>query len=125
MHATCRYGPIFKTSLVGQPAVMITDPELSRIIFQQEGRLLQVRYPYTFRKVMGRQNMGEMQGLMHKYLKSLVLRLLGPETLKGKLIHDVGDAACRSLSSWAEQPAVELKEATATVGVLHSHLLIT
>ncbi|MQM16183.1 hypothetical protein Taro_049137, partial [Colocasia esculenta] len=60
---------IASTSLVGQPAVVLTDPELSLSIFVQEGKLFQLWYPYTFREIFGRQNMGITQGVMHKYVK--------------------------------------------------------
>nr|KYP67257.1 Cytochrome P450 87A3 [Cajanus cajan] len=36
-----RYGPIFKTNLVGRPVVVSTDPDLNYFIFQQEGQVFQ------------------------------------------------------------------------------------
>ncbi|KAJ0962085.1 hypothetical protein J5N97_029913 [Dioscorea zingiberensis] len=110
-----RYGPVFKTSLVGRPVVVSTDPELNNFVFQQEGRLFQSWYPDTFTEIFGRQNVGSMHGFMYKYLKNLVLKLFGTESLKETLLHEVEVSAWRNLNSWSQHSIVEMKEATATM----------
>lgn len=117
-----RYGPVFRTSLVGRPVIVSTDPELNHFIFQQEGRLFQSWYPDTFTAIFGRQNVGSLHGFMYKYLKNMVLSLFGPESLKEKLLPQVEQTAHRNLSSWAMQPSINLKEATATVSLENHHL---
>uniref|UniRef100_A0A3Q7HI15 Cytochrome P450 n=1 Tax=Solanum lycopersicum TaxID=4081 RepID=A0A3Q7HI15_SOLLC len=93
-----RYGPIFRTSLVGRLVIVSTDPDFNYFIFQQEGKLFQSWYPYTFTEIFGRQNVGSLHGFMYKYLKNMVLNLFGPESLK----------IC-----WSRQTSVEMKEASA------------
>ncbi|KAK1304875.1 Cytochrome P450 87A3 [Acorus calamus] len=110
-----RYGPLFKTSLVGRSVVVSTDPEFNHYIFQQEGKLFQSWYPDTFTEIFGRENVGSLHGFMFKYLKSLILRLVGPENLKEKLLCDMEEKAWRCLESWSNQPSVDLKEAIATM----------
>uniref|UniRef100_A0A151UFH8 Cytochrome P450 87A3 n=1 Tax=Cajanus cajan TaxID=3821 RepID=A0A151UFH8_CAJCA len=68
-----RYGPIFKTNLVGRPVVVSTDPDHNYFIFQQEGQVFQSWYPETFTEIFGRQNVGSLHGFMYKYLKNMVL----------------------------------------------------
>ncbi|KAK2426009.1 cytochrome P450, family 708, subfamily A, polypeptide [Trifolium repens] len=77
-----RYGPIFKTNLVGIPVVVSTDPDLNYFIFQQEGKKFQSWYPDTFTEIFGKQNV------------------------------EVEQAACRTLQQLSCQDSVELKEAT-------------
>ncbi|URE06985.1 Cytochrome P450 [Musa troglodytarum] len=110
-----RYGPVFRTSLVGQPVVVSTDPELNRFVFQQEGTLFESWYPETFTEIFGRSNVGSLHGFMYKYLKSLVLKLFGPESLRDLLLRDVETAACANLSSWSRLSSIELKEATSNM----------
>ncbi|KAF8380309.1 hypothetical protein HHK36_027791 [Tetracentron sinense] len=110
-----RYGPVFRTSLVGRPVIVSTDPDLSYLIFQQEGRLFQSWYPDTFTEIFGRQNVGSLHGFMYKYLKNMVLNLFGPENLKRKLLPEVEKKANINLSLWSCQDTVEMKEATATM----------
>ncbi|XWS48966.1 hypothetical protein CRYUN_Cryun13aG0122800 [Craigia yunnanensis] len=109
-----RYGPIFKTSLVGRPVIVSTDPDLNHLVFLQEGQLFQSWYPDTFTEIFGRQNVGSLHGFMYKYLKNLVLNLFGPESLK-KMLPEVERTACRRLQRWSSQETVELKEATASM----------
>ncbi|XP_022631596.1 cytochrome P450 87A3-like [Vigna radiata var. radiata] len=107
-----RYGPIFKTNLVGRPVVVSTDPDLNYFIFQQEGQVFQSWYPDTFSEIFGQQNLSSLHGFMYKYLKNLVLNLFGPESLK-KMLPEVEQTACRTLEKWSCEDCVDLKEATA------------
>lgn len=109
-----RYGPIFRTSVVGRPVIVSTDPDLNYFIFQQEGQLFQSWYPDTFTEIFGRQNVGSLHGFMYKYLKNMVLNLFGPESLK-KMMPEVEEAAKNKLKRWSGQTSVEMKEATANV----------
>lgn len=109
-----RYGPVFRTSLVGRPVIISTDPDFSHFIFQQEGKMFESWYPDTFTEIFGKQNVGSLHGFMYKYLKNMVLNLFGPESLK-KMLPEVEQAACRSLHKWSAQESVELKDATASL----------
>ncbi|PON47676.1 Cytochrome P [Parasponia andersonii] len=109
-----KYGSIFKTSLVGRPVVISTDPDLNYFIFQQEGHLFQSWYLDTFTEIFGRQNVGSLLGFMYKYLKNIVLNLFGPESLK-RMLPEVEQAANGKLQHWSSQDMVELKEATARI----------
>ncbi|XP_027774675.1 cytochrome P450 87A3-like isoform X1 [Solanum pennellii] len=107
-----RYGPIFRTSLVGHPIIVSTDPDFNYFIFQQEGKLFQSWYPHTFAEIMGRQNVGSLHGFMYKYLKNMVLNLFGPESLR-KMLPEVEKTTSNNLKRWSKQKSVEMKEATA------------
>ncbi|XP_075518000.1 cytochrome P450 87A3-like isoform X1 [Primulina tabacum] len=107
-----RYGPIFKTSLVGRPVIVSTDADLNNFIFKQEGKLFQSWYPDTFTEIFGRQNVGSMHGFMYKYLKNMVLNLFGQESLK-KMLLEVELASNSNLKSWSEKTMVDIKEGTA------------
>ncbi|XP_010545882.1 PREDICTED: cytochrome P450 87A3-like [Tarenaya hassleriana] len=110
---TRKYGPVFKTSLFGQPVIMSTDAELNYFVFQQEGQLFQSSYPVTFTKIFGRQ-LHSLHGFMYKYLKNMVLTLVGHEGLK-KMLPEIEQVARRKLEIWSTQDSVELKDATASM----------
>ncbi|KAL4309537.1 hypothetical protein GQ457_01G003710 [Hibiscus cannabinus] len=109
-----RYGPIFKTSLVGQPVIVSADSDLNHFVFLQEGKLFRSWYPDTFTEVLGRQNLNSLQDFLYKYLKNMVLSLFGPEGLK-KMLPDVERMACQRLQRWSIQETIELKEATSSL----------
>ncbi|KAK8603146.1 hypothetical protein V6N13_085339 [Hibiscus sabdariffa] len=109
-----RYGPIFKTNLLGQPVIVSADSDLNHFVFLQEGQLFQSWYPDTFTEVLGRQNLSSLHDFMYKYLKNMVLSLFGPEGLK-KMIPDVERMACQTLQRWSIQETVELRDATSSL----------
>jgi hypothetical protein len=98
--------------LVGYPVVVSADEELNYLAFQSW-------YPDSFVEVLGRDNVGEQQGAMFKYLKNMVLRYFGPESLRGSMLRDVEHAVSSALCTWSTLPGVELKEAVSTVK--HEH----
>ncbi|KAG6596805.1 Cytochrome P450 87A3, partial [Cucurbita argyrosperma subsp. sororia] len=109
-----RYGPIFRTSLVGRPLIVSTDPDFNHFIFQQEGHLFQSWYPSTFTEILGRKNVGSLHGFMHKFVKNMVLHLVGPENLR-KMISEVEAVATTRLTQWSSLESVELKDETASM----------
>nr|CAB3487755.1 unnamed protein product [Digitaria exilis] len=109
-----RYGPIFKTNLVGNDLIVSLDPELNNYVFQQEERAFQIWYPESFMRILGDDNILSSVGSLHKLMRSLVLQVFGPENLRLVLLHDVQNAVKRSLDSWLEKPSIELKAAASS-----------
>ncbi|KAK3149785.1 hypothetical protein QOZ80_3AG0222750 [Eleusine coracana subsp. coracana] len=98
------YGPIFMTSLVGE----------EMIVLQLEERAFQIWYPSSFMRVFGADNIINALGPLHRHIRSLVLRLFGPESLRRALLRDVQSAARDELQSWLHQGqhGVEVRAAT-------------
>ncbi|KAF8412314.1 hypothetical protein HHK36_000275 [Tetracentron sinense] len=110
-----RYGSLFRTSLVGQPVIISTDPEVNHFIFQQEGKMFQSWYMESFTEIFGRQSVLSSHGFIHKYLKNLILTIFGIESLKERLLPEVDDTTRKHLHLWTNQESVNLKEAIATM----------
>ncbi|KAL6654086.1 hypothetical protein ACP70R_007551 [Stipagrostis hirtigluma subsp. patula] len=83
-----RYGPVFKTSLVGQPMVISMDQELNRFIFQQENKLFQSWYPEATNSIFGKRSIATCIGTIHKFIRSFASKLFGVENLKEVLIRE-------------------------------------
>ncbi|GAB4834366.1 hypothetical protein Ancab_032620 [Ancistrocladus abbreviatus] len=108
-----RYGPLFRTSIVGQKVVVCADPEISHFIFQQEGKIFQCFYTASSVKILGRKNIMQSQGIHHKYMRKLSLRILSPENLKENVLHEIDAITQKYLESWTHHASVDVKEATA------------
>ncbi|XP_043717919.1 cytochrome P450 87A3-like [Telopea speciosissima] len=104
-----RYGALFKTSLVGRPVVISTDPEINQFIFQQEGKLFQIWYMDTFTEIFGEESLISVHGFVHKYLRSLILSIFGSENLKEKLLPAMEQQTIKHLKFWTSQDSIELK----------------
>ncbi|KAF6147767.1 hypothetical protein GIB67_006740, partial [Kingdonia uniflora] len=110
-----RYGPLFKTNLVGTPTVISTDPEINNFIFQQEGKSFQSWYMDSFTELFGRTTNLAAHTIVHKYLRSLVLSLFGPENLKENLLPEIEQTTRTYFQLWSTQPSIELKEGISTM----------
>ncbi|XP_043717920.1 cytochrome P450 87A3-like [Telopea speciosissima] len=110
-----RYGALFKTSLVGRPVVISTDPEINQFIFQQEGKLFQIWYMDSFTEIFGEESLISVHGFVHKYLRSLIFTIFGPENLKEKLLPEVEQKTLKHLKLWSSQDSTELKYAISTM----------
>ncbi|XP_066338115.1 cytochrome P450 87A3-like [Miscanthus floridulus] len=106
-----RYGPVFKTSLVGQPLIVSLDHEFNRFIFQQEGKLFRCWYPATANSIFGQKSLITYTGSVHKFTRSFASKLFGSENLKQALIHELEDAMKQGFAAWAAKPSVEVHDA--------------
>ncbi|KAK4848984.1 hypothetical protein QYF36_019436 [Acer negundo] len=106
-----RYGPLFRTSLVGQKIVISTDNEINYSIFRQENKSFQLWYTESFGAILGNdESILGHNGKAHNYLKKLVLYLLGPEKLRKNLLQEMDEAACTHLQSWAKNGSFDIKQ---------------
>lgn len=116
----CRYGPIFRTNLVGEDLVVSLDAELNAHVLKQEERGFQIWYPPSFMRVFGADNITAKLGVLHRHMRTLVLRLFGHQTVRSVLLHDVQRSARDELRSWLGRPDVEVRTATSRViNLLH------
>lgn len=109
---TAKYGTLFKTSLVGQPIVISTDPEVNYYVFQQEDKLFQCSYTKSAVELSGKKGLMGNGGSAHKYLRNLVLSLTGPDKLKTKLVSEVDRITREHLHRWTTQGDIEVKDAS-------------
>uniref|UniRef100_A0A0D9WWK3 Cytochrome P450 n=1 Tax=Leersia perrieri TaxID=77586 RepID=A0A0D9WWK3_9ORYZ len=105
-----RYGPLFKTSLIGQPMVISLDPEVNRFIFQQEGKLFQLWYPQTATSIIGKKSFTTLNGAVLKFFRSLGSKLFGSENLKESLLPELENSMRESFASWASKPSIDVKD---------------
>ncbi|XP_059312224.1 cytochrome P450 87A3-like [Lycium ferocissimum] len=110
---TARYGTLFKTSVLGQPVVISTDPEINHYVFQQEEKLFRCWYTKSAIELTGMQGLIANDGVVHKYLRSFILSLIGPERLKRDLLSEIDLVTRKHLHCWARRGEVDIKEAAA------------
>uniref|UniRef100_A0A6N2L4R0 Cytochrome P450 n=1 Tax=Salix viminalis TaxID=40686 RepID=A0A6N2L4R0_SALVM len=106
-----KYGPIFKTSLVGRPIIVSTDNETNKYILQNEGTLVELWYLDSFAKVFSLEGETRLNaiGRVHRYIRSITLNHFGVESLKESLLPKIEDMIHTNLSKWATQGPVDIK----------------
>ncbi|CBI31825.3 hypothetical protein VitviT2T_025001 [Vitis vinifera] len=105
-----RYGPLFRTKLLGWPFVISADPDVSRFVLQQEGKLFHCWYMESFDNLFGPQNVLSSQGALHKCLRSLILSQFGSESLRTRVLSQVEELVLKKLQLWSNHTSVDLKE---------------
>ncbi|CAN1151122.1 Cytochrome P450 87A3 [Linum perenne] len=114
----CRYGPLFKTSLLGRPVVVLTDPEFSYNLLLQDGKLVD-RWHFTPTSQVVSYDDGKPKASIdhvYKCLTRLLLGRFGHEPLKnGTLMAELQDTIAMSLQRWSQLPRVNLKVVIPTV----------
>ncbi|KAK3194882.1 hypothetical protein Dsin_026192 [Dipteronia sinensis] len=106
-----RYGPLFRVGLFGQKMVVSTDPETNYSIFRQENQDLVLWHFGTIEEMVGEKLLAS-HGSIHRYMKNLVLRMVGSESLRVKLLHEMDVATQRHLRSWATDGRVHVIDAS-------------
>ncbi|KAK1560912.1 hypothetical protein Q3G72_032343 [Acer saccharum] len=105
------YGPLFRVGLFGQKMVVSTDPETNYSIFRKENQDLMLWYFGTLEEMLGEKLLAS-HGSIHRYMRNLVLRMVGSESLKVKLLHEMDVATQRHLRSWATDGRVHVIDAS-------------
>ncbi|XBI86033.1 hypothetical protein VPH35_094059 [Triticum aestivum] len=104
-----RYGPVFKTSLLGQPVVISTDAEVNRFVFQHEDTLFSIGYPWVVTKIFGEKSIQAFHGSIHKFVRRCTFTLLGLQSLREVLLPEMEGAVRERLAAWATMPSVDVR----------------
>nr|XP_043635285.1 abscisic acid 8'-hydroxylase 2-like [Erigeron canadensis] len=104
-----RYGNIFKSHILGCPCVMISSPEIAKIILVTQSHLFKPTYPISKEKLIGPQAIFFHQGSYHSHLKKLIQSSFLPSAIKGS-VHEIENIVLDLLPTW---------EKTKTINTLH------
>ncbi|MCL7045903.1 hypothetical protein MKW94_016606 [Papaver nudicaule] len=80
-----KYGPIFKTSLMGSTTVFITGHSGTKFVLGADTEVLAPRQPVTIAAIMGKHNLFEVSGSRYKLLRGAMMSFLKPESLRGHI----------------------------------------
>nr|CAB3447633.1 unnamed protein product [Digitaria exilis] len=97
-----RYGPIFKTHILGCPCVMVSSPEAARFVLVTQAHLFKPTFPASKERMLGPQAIFFQQGDYHAHLRRLVSRAFSPESIRAS-VPAIEAIALRSLHSWDGQ----------------------
>lgn len=96
-----KYGPIFKTHILGCPCVMVSSPEAAKFVLVTQAHLFKPTFPASKERMLGPQAIFFQQGDYHAHLRRLVSRAFSPEAIRGS-VPAIEVIALRSLGSWED-----------------------
>ncbi|KAJ0796121.1 putative (+)-abscisic acid 8'-hydroxylase [Helianthus annuus] len=100
-----RYGKIFKSHILGCPCVMISNPEIAKIILVTQSHLFKPTYPSTKEMLIGPQAVFFHQGSYHSHVKKLIQSSFLPSAIKGQ-VHKIEDIVLGLLASWERMDTI-------------------
>lgn len=98
------YGNVFKTSILGTGVIVSTDPEVNKVILQNQGNIFVPAYPKSVRELMGDYSILQMNGNMHRKLHSLLGGFLRSPQFKARITKDVEHSVKQCFATWTHQP---------------------
>ncbi|XP_028556667.1 cytochrome P450 87A3-like [Dendrobium catenatum] len=93
-----------------------TDLELNYFVLEQEGKIFKSFYPKTFIELFGLEDINDQKDAKSRYLKSIIVKVLGPENLKEKLLCNMDEEIRKRLCLWsAKESIIDLKDSISTL----------
>ncbi|XP_059076556.1 taxane 10-beta-hydroxylase-like [Cryptomeria japonica] len=80
-----KYGPVFKTSLMGCPTVVLTGQEGNRFVFESDESTITNKQRISVSRIIRKKNILELTGEDHKRMRGAIMQFLKSEALQ-KLI---------------------------------------
>ncbi|KAJ3692075.1 hypothetical protein LUZ60_012425 [Juncus effusus] len=107
-HQLSKHGNIFTTKFLGKTTVISTDPDLSRLVLQNQMRLVENSSPQHIKNLMGHYNLPFLSGDRYKNLKSMLLGFMNTWEIQTSFLEIVQNSADRVLNSWKHKDSLYL-----------------
>eukprot|EP00252_Welwitschia_mirabilis_P017762 TRINITY_DN3940_c0_g1_i1.p1 TRINITY_DN3940_c0_g1~~TRINITY_DN3940_c0_g1_i1.p1 ORF type:complete len:500 (+),score=57.90 TRINITY_DN3940_c0_g1_i1:230-1729(+) len=104
------YGKVFKSHLLGSPTIVSIDPEVSKAVLQNDGKLFIPSYPKSINELMGRSSILMLNGNVQKKLHGVIGSFLKSAELKEQITVDMRRYVMSSVAQWKEGQIVYLQE---------------
>jgi len=103
---------VFRTSLFGAKVIVSIDPDVNMEIAKASSQL---RATESVTRIFGENNPFLQSKEIHKYVRNLTSRFVGPEGLKTRLIHDIDNLLRNDVENGARNGSFDVREATIKV----------
>lgn len=112
MGALIEYGKVFKSHILGRPIIISADPEVNKVVLQNDGRTFIPFYPKTVIEMLGKSSILQMNGEMHKKIHGLVGGFLKSPSLKERITKDIEKTVELSLMNWKDGQRIYVQDET-------------
>ena len=106
----CRYGKVFRSNVLGRPIIMSTDPEVNKIVLQDDGRTFVPSYPRTVVEVMGETSILSMTGDEHKKYHGFVAKFLKAVPLMERVAKEIEQSMELASRRWKDKPQIYFQD---------------
>lgn len=91
---------MFRTHILGNAAIVSTDPDVNKVILQNHGNSFATHYPKSITELMGEVSLLYIDGPLQKRAHALIGGFLRSPQFKAKITRDVERSVQYALSTW-------------------------
>lgn len=95
-----RYGPVFKTRLLGRPTVFLKGPEANYFVLTQENKYFEISLPPSLKALLGPLSLSLQSGEVHANRRKVMAQAFQPRALAG-YVSTMTEISDRYLERWA------------------------
>ncbi|KAK9061180.1 hypothetical protein SSX86_018360 [Deinandra increscens subsp. villosa] len=97
------YGKVFKTHILGRPIIVSTDPDVNKVVLQNQGNVFIPSYPKSVIELLGESSILQINGGLQKRLHAIVGGFLRSPQFKARITKDIQNSVKLTLSSWMDR----------------------
>lgn len=100
-----RYGPVFKTNLLGQTTVFLQGADANRFILTHENEYFQVAWPSSVKQLLGASSLALQIGHQHISRRKILAQAFQPRALSG-YVDAMNAISDRYFERWCQQETI-------------------
>ncbi|KAF5198360.1 Cytochrome p450 [Thalictrum thalictroides] len=109
------YGNVFKSHLLGIPIIVSTDPDVNKVVLQNNGSTFIPYYPKSITELLGKSSILQMNGNLQKKVHGLIGGFLKSSQLKARITKEIEKSVFLSMDSWKDKELVYMQEETKNI----------
>ncbi|XWS45485.1 hypothetical protein CRYUN_Cryun15aG0140700 [Craigia yunnanensis] len=106
------HGKVFKTHILGTPIIVSTDPDVNKVVLQNQGNIFIPAYPKSIRELLGEHSILQMNGNLQKRVHALIGGFLRSPQLKIRITRHIENSVKLTLGSWQDMQLIHVQEET-------------
>ncbi|KAF8410541.1 hypothetical protein HHK36_003072 [Tetracentron sinense] len=109
------YGKVFKSHLLGRPIIVSTDPDVNKMVLQNNGSTFIPFYPKSITELLGKSSILQMNGNLQKRVHGLIGGFFKSPQLKARITREIEEWVKVSMVTWKDRNLVYIQEETRNI----------
>lgn len=109
------YGKVFKSHLLGIPIIVSTDPDVNKVVLQNNKGTFIPYYPKSITELLGKSSILQMNGSLQKRVHGLIGGFLKSPQLKTRMTKEIEKYVFTSMGTWKDKELIYMQEETKSI----------
>ncbi|KAL5705600.1 22alpha-hydroxysteroid 23-monooxygenase [Ranunculus cassubicifolius] len=109
------YGKVFKSHLLGFPIIVSTDPDVNKVVLQNNGSTFIPYYPKSISELLGESSILKMNGSLQKRVHGLIGGFLKSPQVKARITKEIEKYVRISMESWKHKDLIYMQDETKNI----------